>query len=214
LALASARPYPGWHEQLPTLVLNGGEVAPSGQARHASVSLAPENMPLAHGRHALIALARPCPGRQTHRAPDARSSSFAPAHEQLLALVLSGGDVAPSGQGRHALLPSAPENVPLAHGRHALVALARPCPGRHTHRAPDAFHSSFTPAHVQLSALVLPAGEAKPAAQGVQSSVLGPVSYVCMGHSVQGAPGLARPEPGTQTHAWDWASRVSFWLAQ
>lgn len=97
-------------------------------------------------------------------------------HVQLPALVLSGGDAAPSGHVRHASLLFSAENVPLAHGRHALVAFARPCPGRHTHRAPDAFHSSFTPAHVQLSAPVLPAGEVKPAAQGVQSSVLGPVS--------------------------------------
>ena len=90
----------------------------------------------------------------------------------MAAAVLNNGDVALSGHARHTSLPYAPENVPLAHGRHALVALARPCPGRHTHCCDEASSCALAPAHVQLSAPVLPSGEGKPRAQGVQSSVL------------------------------------------
>ena len=153
-------------------MLRGGEVAPSGHARHASLALAPENVPLAHGAQALVEFVRPYPGKHIHPAPDASSCSLAPTQEQLLALVLNGGDVVPCGHSLHISPSLPPENVLPAHGAQALVEFVRPYPGKHTHSCDNESSCSCAPAQVQLSAFVLRAGDVKPAAQAMQSSVL------------------------------------------
>ena len=81
----------------------------------------------------------------------------------------------------------------MGHCVQLLVLLARPCPGWHTH-TPSCSVSVAVFTHVQLSALVLPKGDAWRVGSGhiVQAPIALPGLYVPLGHCAHELVAFAR----------------------